>query len=149
MIFKPADDGKTHINIYSKGSTALGRFLSNFADCNVDTEDGPFRTIEGYWYWLSCGDEDLRTTNGWESKKLGREQRAEDWLKSRDFKDKIRKAIYIKIVSDRDMLDQFLKSNLEFTHYYVYGTKVVDVPEAGWIIEFIDWLRTELKGNTQ
>lgn len=47
-------DGIDHINIYSKGRTALGRFLSNFAQAEIETEDGEFASIEGYWYWLLC-----------------------------------------------------------------------------------------------
>lgn len=47
-------DGVDHINIYSKGKTSLGRFLSNFAQADIETEDGNFASIEGYWYWLIC-----------------------------------------------------------------------------------------------
>jgi hypothetical protein len=154
LNFKPEDDGITHINVYSKGKTELGRFLSNFADCNVMTEDGPFRTIEGYWYWLSVSKEDpwrdkLRLTSGWDSKKLGRELRGNDWLKTQSFKDKIRKAIFIKIVSNQAMLEQFVVTKLPFTHYYIYGNKIMDVPEAGWIMEFIEWLRADMTHGEQ
>jgi hypothetical protein len=42
MIYKPEDDGKTHINVYSKGLTELGQFLSNFAEAPAQTPDGEF-----------------------------------------------------------------------------------------------------------
>lgn len=144
MKLDPSKDGITHINVYTKGVTELGRFLSNFSDCNIITEDGPFRTVEGYWYWLSSKDDRLRKTNGFESKKLGRQILAQDWLKDSVFKDKIKKAIFIKIISNQRMLEQFVVAKLPFTHYYVYGDRVIDVPEAGWIIDFIEWLRNDM-----
>lgn len=149
MKLDPSKDGINHINIYTKGATELGRFLSNFSDCNIITEDGPFRTVEGYWYWLSSKDDRLRTLNGWDAKKLGRSILAQDWLKDGVFKDKIKKAIFIKIVSNPDMLHQFVVANMPFTHYYVYGSRVIDVPEAGWIIDFIEWLRNDMKQGEQ
>ena len=61
-IFTPSTDGIDHINIYSKGKTSLGRWLSNFAKSPIETEDGHFDSIEGYWYWywLSSKDDTLR-----------------------------------------------------------------------------------------
>ena len=52
MILTPQNDGITHINVYSKGKTTLGRWLTNFAHTPIDTIDGHFESIEGYWYWL-------------------------------------------------------------------------------------------------
>ena len=47
------DDGVTHINVYSKGATALGRALSNFARIPVVVvPNGRFESVEAYWYWL-------------------------------------------------------------------------------------------------
>jgi hypothetical protein len=39
-------DGIDHINVYSKGKTPLSRFLSNFAEADLETEDGNFASIE-------------------------------------------------------------------------------------------------------
>lgn len=142
----PGEDGITHINIYSKAKTEIGRFLSNFSDCNVKTEDGIFRTVEGYWYWLSCKDERFRMTNGFQSKKLGRELRAPDWVKDPDFYRKIGMAITIKIISDREMSWKLVETgSLPLYHYYVYGGKIVMVKEGLWMINLIDHIRTELR----
>lgn len=35
MQYSPIDDGVTHINVYSKGRTKLGRDLSNFAAIGI------------------------------------------------------------------------------------------------------------------
>lgn len=66
-------DGVTHINVYSRGETAVGRWLSNFTRCSLETEDGNFESIEGYWYWLTTHDCELRELHGFLAKKVGRE----------------------------------------------------------------------------
>lgn len=69
----PNEDGVTHINIYSQGKTELGRMLSNFYKCRIDTKDGVFNSVEGYWYWLGiedCKEKDaLKTLSGYQAKK--------------------------------------------------------------------------------
>lgn len=141
----PATDGVNHINVYSAGKTVLGRFLSNFADCHIQTEDGYFRTIEGYWYWLSTKHEPLRDFPGWQCKKVGRKLRGSDWPTDADFEGKICKAIAVKILSDQPMKEALRESSLPLFHYYVYNGKVIMVKDGLWIIRFIDHLRDELK----
>lgn len=53
-MFDCQKDGIDHINVYSKGKTALGRFLSNFAQVDLETKNGNFSSVEAYWYWLTC-----------------------------------------------------------------------------------------------
>lgn len=144
-MIDPSQDGVTHINIYSKAATPLGRYLSNFADCNIETKDGPFRTIEGYWYWLAVRDDRLRKTSGWDSKKLGRELRAPDWPKTRGFQEKILSAIAIK-VQDPKCVQMLLESKqLPFYHYYVSQSGMAIMPKDGlWMISFIQQFRDEL-----
>ncbi len=144
-MIDPKDDGKTHLNIYSKGLTKLGRFLSNFADCDIQTEDGYFRTIEGYWYWLSTRDGRLRNLPGWECKTLGRKLRGDDWLKDPAFEKKIMKAIIVKISTNEWCIDELKKSaGLPFYHYYTYGPKVMMVKDGLWVVSLISEFRDEL-----
>ena len=68
------EDGITHVNIYSQGKTKLGKWLSNFSHTPIDTEDGHFESIEGYWYWLvtdNINKDILRGLYGYEAKKPG------------------------------------------------------------------------------
>ena len=98
-IFGPATDGIDHVNIYSAGRTELGRFMSNFAQAPIQTIDGSFASIEGYWYWLGCEHTDrdtLRTVSGFAAKKLGRALQAEDWPNTSQFRLKIAVAILQK-----------------------------------------------------
>ena len=148
-MIDPKDDGVYHINVYSKGATEIGRFLSNFADCNVATENGNFRTVEGYWYWLSVENkilrEKLRLTNGWESKTLGRKLRGKDWVDTPDFQEKILRAITTKVLSRPDMAQLMKESSLPFYHYYLYNDKVIAPNDGLWILTFLEHLRNELK----
>lgn len=137
----PNKDGIDHINVYSKGRTELGRFLSNFAYTPILTEDGPFNSIEGYWYWLGCrhpAKDTLRDVFGFQAKKLGRELGSPDWIEDEAFKAKILSAIKIKLNTYGRMRDELQANLLPLTHYYTYGSKVVNVPEADWIIKFIE-----------
>ncbi len=147
-MIDPSNDGVDHINIYSKGATSLGRWLSNFTECDITTEDGDFKSIEGYWYWLlsdSPEKERLRNLSGWKAKSFGREIKASDWCQDNWFQDKIKKALKEKI---KQAPENFKTSTLPFTHYYVYGGKVVEVTHGGWIIEYIEELRKPMKNFT-
>ncbi len=138
MKYSPVNDGIDHINVYSKGRTELGRFLSNFAASPIQTEDGRFMSIEGYWYWLGCthpNKDNLRNLYGFAAKKAGRELGSPDWLSDDEFKIKISKAIVIKLYNNEKFKDWLLRNKLPLTHYYVYGGKVINVPEAEWILD--------------
>ncbi len=134
-------DGVDHINVYSKGETALGRWLSNFARSPILIPvDGLFQSVEGYWYWLRTGDERLRKLWGFEAKRVGRESQERE---PAGFQDKIRKAIQIKLESNPEMLEVFRESTLPLEHYYVFsGVK----KDAGykWILEHLEELRRTL-----
>lgn len=150
MSLNPENDGIDHINTYSRGATTLGRFLSNFwvdpAGSYIDTEDGPFKTIEGYWYWLGCRDERLRDTTGLASKKLGRELLVPDFPKLgiKEFQHKIAYAITVKIFSHPEFADQLRTSVLPLVHYYVYDKRVIEVRQVDWLMAYLDFLRQEL-----
>lgn len=142
-------DGISHINIYSKGKTSLGRALSNFSSDYVDTTDGRFASIEGYWYWLSCPEtypykNDFRRLVGNEAKQRGREVGARDWLSAPHFKLKIYNAMLTKLILHDSILLEFLSNNLPFRHYYVMKDKVIEPVEGQWIIEMWEFLRKQL-----
>lgn len=144
-MIDPTEDGKSHINIYSKGQTELGRFLSNFSECNVHTDDGFFRTIEGYWYWLSCLDDRLRYLPGYQAKKLGRELKALDWNNDPRFEYKISKAIVTKILASPWCKVALICSGTKpLYHYYTYGKKVIMPKDGLWMVTLIEKVRNEL-----
>lgn len=136
--YKPDEDGITHINVYSKGKTILGQFLSNFAHAPALTPDGEFTSIEGYWYWLSCRDERLRKLSGHMAKRVGRQARGKDWIRSKPFKTCIKEAIRMKLETYPDMLAELRGCKLPLAHYYVYGSKVIADTRSNWIIEYLE-----------
>jgi len=145
---KISEDGTAHINIYSKGATEIGRYLSNFTRSPIETEDGHFESIEGYWYWLGCTHPDrdvLRDLYGYKAKQVGRDLGSPDWMDDETFKSKIKKALDIKIAGlPWDLVPQFYNKKLPFTHYYVYNNKIIDVPKAKWLIDHLEVLAASL-----
>lgn len=137
-MIRPSEDGITHVNIYSKGQTDLGRFLSNFAYAPIEIEDGHFDSMEGYWYWLSSKDDALRYKSGWDAKRYGRSIEAKDWMDGDEFKNKIRHAIRVKLETYPDRLDELRQLRLPLMHYYVYGGKAKNAPQAWWIVDYLE-----------
>lgn len=138
-------DGIDHINIYSKGKTSLGKWLSNFSFSPIFLLDGDFHSIEGYWYWLNCDHPDrdkLKNLTGFKAKSLGRKLTDKDWNNDLEFKLKILHAITQKIYLDEQLLNLFKNNKLPFKHYYVYGDKIVEPKEGKWLVDFFNFLRT-------
>lgn len=148
-IIDPKLDGITHINIYSRGQTDLGRMLSNFYKFPVHTDDGNFMSVEGYWYWLSIEDckekERLRDLYGFAAKKYGKEIMT--YKQSRfddDFERKILTAIWRKFKQNTHLLLPEY-STLPFEHYYNFNGCIRDVKlRYSWMIDGIDKMRTHL-----
>lgn len=116
------DDGITHINIYSKGRTELGRLLSNFAHTPFKNEAiGSFQSIEGFWYWLSTGrkHDELRELYGSAAKEFGRKL---DKVYVDDFIANVENAIRLKIEQNERVCKLLKQSTLPFEHYYWYGS---------------------------
>lgn len=143
----PKHDGISHINIYSKGATELGRLLSNFAHTPVALPDhGYFASIEGYWYWLQTGQHhaELRKLHGFRAKQVGRQLRGPvvpGTLPSFEFEERIKIALRCKIEQHPRIQTLLKESKLPFLHYYVTNGRVDDrTPGALWMIDvFTKW----------
>lgn len=145
-MYEPGNDGVDHINIYSKGQTELGRFLTNFFVLEIDLgEEGKFKSIEGYWYWLSTKDERLRNMNGFNAKKLGKTLPRYK-MGITYFQKKIAEACWCKIHTSGKYYTLFRESTLPFAHYYVYGGAAKD---AGfeWLVAVWENFRKYIQDN--
>jgi hypothetical protein len=139
MLFLPATDGIDHINVYSKGKTLLGRQLSNFSECNITIEhEGFFRTLEGYWYWLSTHDDRLRTCLGAEAKKLGRSLRGKESNETPDFVRRFRHALDLKLDGNPQLLKSLREKKLPLDHYYVLFGQPRRPTSGKWILEHME-----------
>ena len=140
-------DGVHHINIYSKGATEIGRWLSNFSYCPIQTEHGWFNSLEGYWYWLTTLNDRLRTLHGFAAKKLGKESEVIMERSDEEFKRKICDAIDLKLKTNPRWVAESV--NLPLKHYYEYGSgesaKRIEKQEYDWITEHIQKRVNQLK----
>lgn len=152
----PSEDGITHINIYSKGATKLGRMLTNLYDRDFIVEGyGKFKCMEAFWYYFltGCKYEEFHMLKSFPAKKLGRSILSERVDKERELtqqeKEVILEAIRCKLRQNKDILEELYHSELPFEHYYYYGdpsnAKVVYVPQFAWMTEEFERLRKILK----
>lgn len=137
-------DGVDHINVYSRGQTEIGRWLSNFSNTDITTEDGKFTSIEGYWYWLTTQEEELRGLSGWEAKERGKKFKKVKVYKEEEFISKICKAIDIKI---KQRALEISKIVLPLSHYYIFNGIKVPAKKYNWIIEHIELRIKQLKSH--
>jgi hypothetical protein len=138
------EEGVTHINVYSKSKTELGKWLSNFTYAPIELDEGKFDSIEGYWYWLRCFDNRLKTMSGFAAKQLGKQLQGEFNHTPENFEEKIKKSIDVKLKTYLDKSKKLCESNLPLCHYYEYGGKRVDAG-SNWIIKHIEFRRSMLR----
>lgn len=164
--YRAYDDGETHINIYSKGRSDLGRFLSNFTRSDTVTDHGKFRSLEGYYHFLrglaalrNCKRdvrgyeqrlEDLRYVDGGFAQSLGR------WIRSDFIKDAIHfvdlddeffahfKSALTAKVEHPEYKEKFYSSRLPFTHYYIVGNGgIYHHPRFDWLSNMLEDIRDD------
>lgn len=141
----PSNDGTTHINVYSKGRTDLGRWLSNFAHSPfVHPAHGAFASVEGFWHWLSCGQSGLRNLYGIMAKKEGKKWPRIYTLSEEEFQRNIREACWQKLWGNPSMACNLANSTLPFTHYYVFGGLVKDAGHK-WLLTMWEQFRVEIR----
>ena len=146
----PKDDGKTHINCWSKGRTALGRELSNFANTPFKhPKYGNFVSVEGFWYWLATGqtDDKLRRLYGLSAKSYGSKLTTVP-MEPSVFQKTICEAIRCKIAQNKNLRKAFAESTLPFRHYFTYGKHedvVVEQEKHAWQMVFLETLRKQYK----
>lgn len=148
----PAQDGVTHLNIYSKARTRLGYKLTNPSEVPLEHPTyGPFRTAEGLWFFLKTGknDDRFRVYTGFESMRLGKEK---ETVWNNDFHLEFKQGLIAKVEQDPELkalLTSFLPE-LPFAHYYWFGSlnsgkvKVVVPRGHEWQVEFWEAVRKAL-----
>lgn len=149
-MIDPNEDGITHINVYSKGRTIVGRLLSNFAHTPfTHPKYGKFHSVEGFIYWLGSRDDALREMYEFRAKEYGKIADKNIRLSEQEFKQTVIEAIRCK-VSQNTRVRFYLSielANLPFLHYYVYGKKIITVPQWDWILDEYTKIRKELRNE--
>lgn len=149
----PLMDGVTHINVYSRGATELGRMLTNFAPIGfTHPKYGVVASVEGFWYWLKTGKihNHLLEMVGAEAKAAGKKYPT---VVAQDFEKEIKLALRLKVMQNENLMQKMVDSNLPFLHYYVAvgpldkHTKVF-IPKGGaFVINELERIRKELKSG--
>jgi len=146
-IYLPQNDGVDHINIFSRGRTILGRWMSNWWRQRITIPGyGSFMSIEGFWSFLSTGDERCRHLDGFPAKKAGKPV-TRPRMADQEFRDLICRAIRIKVQGAPIFAGYLAESVLPLTHYYVFHDTVRDAGH-GWIVDEWERIRTELRERT-
>lgn len=139
----PNNDGVTHINIYSRSNSPLGKFLSNFEYTPFKHPVyGNFDSVEGFWYYIAtgCKHDELRKLYGTSAKTYGKSLIR---VEIPNFHEIIKSAIECKIEQHPIMKAKLLFNKLPLTHYFVFkGGVVVDQPRFAWQVRFIEELVT-------
>ena len=155
MIWRPINEGKDHINVYSKSALPLGRALSNFFQSTfVHPEHGVFKSMEGYYFWLLTGQihDGLKDLHGFPAKSFGGSQKKVRKI-DKSFKEEIQIAITHKIIQNEYIQGLLIESKLPLAHYYYYGDKEKDPviydrsKQDGYMLDAIEEIRIELKKN--
>lgn len=114
-------DGKFYVNIYSRGITKLGRYLSNMSNLGFEhPEYGTFSSMEGFWYYIKTGKkfDNLKTLQGFKAKEFGKSLSR---IENSDFKKDLMSGLECKILQNSYLLELVLGNELPYVHYYVYG----------------------------
>jgi len=111
-------DGEDFINIYSKGRTQLGIWLSHFTESPVEhPQFGRFRSLEAGYYWLSTGKQhnQLRHLHGYMAKSAGQSFTR---VENANFDAEFAELIQLKLDANPEMRAVFVESTLPFRHFY-------------------------------
>jgi hypothetical protein len=146
-------DGKTLINIYSKGLTPLGRALTHFAKTPfVHPKYGNFNSMEGFWHWFKSVERSdiLRELSGAAALNFGRTQTVHHLA---TFPEEIMEANRHKVDQHPRIKEMLIESTLPFDHYYYYGDGdkyVLIRPHChNWLCRGFDDIRSDLKGEAR
>ena len=146
--YDPTQDGIDHVNIYTKSQCKLGRLLSNMSSIPINhPEHGWFRTLEGFWTWLSTGgsNEQLRVANGYEARAIGKTLKKQI-MPVEEFEGSIKMAIDSKVKHSSQLRRLLMDSgDLPIVHYYNYSGKIVVPKGHQWQLDYWTQLRHTLQ----
>lgn len=146
-------DGLDHINVYSRGKTLLGKYLSNFARTPVMISTLRFASVESWWFYKKMKNINAKYTADklysripFSSEDLGIVQnligvdakyffnqkvKAINYLKSEDLDyaeptpEQVEAVFRLKVNQNTEVRRLLKESTLPFAHYYeMHGHKV-------------------------
>lgn len=147
----PTKDGVDHINVWSKGSTLVGRLCSNFAHTPfVHPKYGRFESMEGFYYFIRSGAHDYNCArlHGFAAKEYGKTLPK---VSVKGFHYIMRDGLRMKFMQNSHLRFLLKTTHLPLLHYYVYGKPPncsIIVPKGNdWLVEGLERMRRILKEN--
>ena len=138
------DDGITHINVYSKGKTELGRLLSNFAHTPFKYNNEIFQSVESYWYYSKTGNLDFKDLIGYKAKECYRNKYPKNYKGSNPSKEQLKEIYKLKLQHHPNIKKLLLQNNLPLAHYYIMDGKQIDANEFLWTVKLWEEIKDEL-----
>lgn len=147
----PRNDGVDHINIWSRGRTKFGRWLSNFAYSPFTHPTyGWFASMEAYYYYIATGSkhEGLRKLFGREAKMVGK---TFPRVTVEYFEDIMMEGIEWKALCNPFCLNAVRGNYLRYTHYFYFGQsdtpniKIIEDGKSWWLM--CGWEEVRRKAN--
>lgn len=160
-MYTPDQDGITHINIYTKGQTDIGKMLSNLSNYGIVHEQyGRFSSLEAFWFWLVTEQqfEELRVLNGFNANKRGRELCKdinvdyESVTTSEVFRETFKTGIECKLRQHTFIRQKLVETgSLPLTHYFFYSpkdgdlsqAKIIEKPQHQWQMDIFEEIRAK------
>lgn len=150
--FDPLLDGKTHINVYSKGATELGRLLSNFAHTPfLLWGEGYFHSVESWWYWVKMSNinnslllpifdenqlSEIKEQVGVFAKQYFRAiNTLEDTYIFNPGRIQLKNVYIAKLKNHPRIKEMLFSNNLPMAHYYMMNYKKVNADRHLWTVE--------------
>jgi len=134
------EDGVNFINIYSKASSSLGRWLSNFTYAPIQLNGKTYLSIETLWFYDLTGNDEILKYYGYKAKEIGSKFPRVKEINQQLIKD----ALDVKIKTYPDKMLELAQTTLPLTHQYQYGDKWVDA-KYDWIPQHFELRRQQLK----
>lgn len=156
--FKRTEDGFTHINVFSKSKSKLGRALSNFAHTPITLGENYFESVESWWYWSKMNNInnsslfphftpeqiiDVKTKIGKEAKIYFRELFKGDSSTFNPTKEQLKEAYLQKLAEHREIEIMLFANKLPLAHYYMMFDKKVNADSTAWTAQLWDEIKSE------
>jgi len=145
------EDGIDHINVSQMGKTDLGKFLDINAKAPFNhPELSQFQSVGGLWFYVKteAHPESFRYVWGDRCRKMGKEYKTID---VEGFKLIIADATWIKLISNPQMVEEMILSDLPFKNYFYYGALRIKktTPESAWYCKVLEEIRNTLKRRVE
>lgn len=146
-------DGISHINIYSRGKTKLGKQLTNMYHFKFIYDNVEFISVEQAWHFYKfckypeLANKILKLDSSFKCLDFAKANKQNDIdTQSVMFKELMKDVIRTRLECDEPLMNLLRNSWLPFEHYYAYSSKIHDQRHKyEWLINIFEDFRTELQ----